>query len=116
MPGEDNLVYVAGHRTTFAAPFSHIDELRRRLPSMLLTRPYDERRLRRHRATGIVAATDLSVPAAARPTSLLALQACHPRFFATQRYIVWARLRGGRDARGASIPLPAWLLGSIRRG
>ena len=25
MPGENRLVYIAGHRTTYLAPFSHID-------------------------------------------------------------------------------------------
>jgi hypothetical protein len=35
-----------------------------------------------------------------RRSELLALQACHPRFFATQRYIVWARLRTVVTARG----------------
>jgi sortase A len=29
MPGEGRLVYIAGHRTTYLAPFSHIDALRR---------------------------------------------------------------------------------------
>ena len=29
MPGENRLVYIAGHRTTYLAPFSHIDRLRR---------------------------------------------------------------------------------------
>ena len=28
MPGEGELVYVAGHRTTYGAPFAHIDRLR----------------------------------------------------------------------------------------
>src|SRR5207237_3602389 len=28
MPGENRLVYIAGHRTTYLAPFSHIDALR----------------------------------------------------------------------------------------
>ena len=28
MPGQDRLVYIAGHRTTYLAPFSHIDAIR----------------------------------------------------------------------------------------
>ena len=28
MPGQGELVYVAGHRTTYLAPFAHIDKLR----------------------------------------------------------------------------------------
>ena len=29
MPGEGELVYIAGHRTTYGAPFSRIDKLRK---------------------------------------------------------------------------------------
>jgi sortase A len=88
MPGEGRLVYIAGHRTTFLAPFSHIDELR---PGdrIDLELPYARfvYRVTRHI---IVPADDLAV---LRPGDheLLALQACHPRFFATHRYIVYAR-------------------------
>src|SRR5205807_438554 len=28
MPGQNRLVYIAGHRTTYLAPFSHIDQIR----------------------------------------------------------------------------------------
>ncbi len=89
MPGEGNLVYIAGHRTTFLAPFSHIDELRRG-DRMTLTMPYGTFV---YSVTGhsIVPADDLLV-LRPRRSELLALQACHPRFFATHRYIVWARL------------------------
>ncbi len=38
----------------------------------------------------IVDASDLSV-LKSRGREQIALQACHPRFFATQRYIVWAK-------------------------
>ena len=89
MPGENRLVYIAGHRTTYLAPFSHIDSIR---PGDLvkLEMPYATfvYRAVRHR---IVAATDLSVLKSPKH-ELLELQACHPRFFATQRYIVYARL------------------------
>lgn len=89
MPGEGNLVYIAGHRTTFAAPFSHIDAMRPG-DTIRLVMPYGTFV---YVATGhsIVAADDLAV-LRPRRRELLALQACHPRFFATQRYIVWARL------------------------
>jgi sortase A len=97
MPGQNRLVYIAGHRTTYLAPFSHIDAIRRgdviRIEMPYATFVY---RAVRHR---IVAANDLSVLCS--PThELLELQACHPRFFATHRYIVYARLatvlpRGG---------------------
>jgi sortase A len=97
MPGQDRLVYIAGHRTTYLAPFSHIDAIQRR-DVIRIEMPYATFV---YRATGhrIVAATDLSVLRSPKH-ELLELQACHPRFFATHRYIVYARLatvlpRGG---------------------
>ncbi len=89
MPGENRLVYIAGHRTTYLAPFSHINDIR---PGdvIRLEMPYASftYRATRHR---IVPATDLSVLRSPRH-EVLELQACHPRFFATHRYIVYARL------------------------
>jgi sortase A len=88
MPGEGRLVYIAGHRTTYLAPFAHIDELRRG-DRITLRLPYATfvYVVTRHI---VVPANDLAV---LRPghRELLALQACHPRFFATHRYIVYGR-------------------------
>jgi sortase A len=89
LPGENRLVYIAGHRTTYLAPFSHIDEIEAgdvvRLEMPYATFVY---RTFTHR---VVAATDLSVLRSPGHEQL-ELQACHPRFFATHRYIVYARL------------------------
>jgi sortase A len=89
MPGENRLVYIAGHRTTYLAPFSHIDRLK---PGDRITLevPYGTfvYSVTHHR---IVKATDLSVLRSPRH-ELLELQACHPRFFASHRYIAYARL------------------------
>ena len=89
MPGENRLVYIAGHRTTYLAPFSHIDRLepgdRVTIEVPYATFVYT---VTHHR---IVKATDLSVLRSPRH-ELLELQACHPRFFATHRYIAYARL------------------------
>lgn len=87
MPGEGRLVYIAGHRTTFLAPFSHIDQLRRG-DAVTIEVPYATVRYRvtRHR---IVQADDLS-PLRSPDHEVLILQACHPRFFATQRYLAYA--------------------------
>jgi len=93
MPGQNRLVYIAGHRTTYLAPFSHIDEVRKgdyiRLEMPYATFIY--------RAVGhrVVVSTDLSVLRSPRHEQL-ELQACHPRFFATHRYIVYATLVGVR--------------------
>jgi sortase A len=88
MPGQRELVYVAGHRTTYSAPFARIDSMRRgdlvtfEVPYATIV----------YRVTGhvIVPATDLA-RLDSRGREELALQACHPRFFASDRYIVYAR-------------------------
>jgi len=97
MPGENRLVYIAGHRTTYLAPFSHIDSMRKR-DRVTVEVPYATFV---YSVTGyrIVPANDLAVLRSPHH-ELLELQACHPRFFATHRYIVYARLvrvepRGG---------------------
>jgi sortase A len=89
MPGQDRLVYIAGHRTTYLAPFSHIDAIRPG-DTVRLQLPYATFVYRAY-AHRIVAASDLSVLRSPRH-ELLELQACHPRFFASHRYIVYARL------------------------
>jgi sortase A len=105
MPGQNRLVYVAGHRTTFLAPFSHIDAIRRGDP-IRLEMPYGTFLYRAVRHV-IVPATDLAVLKSPRH-DVLALQACHPRFFATHRYIVYAHLvavdpRSGRPLSAAVL-------------
>ena len=89
MPGQDRLVYIAGHRTTYLAPFSHIDSIR---PGdvIRLEMPYATFVYRMTRHT-VVPATDMSVLQSPKHEEL-ELQACHPRFFATHRYIVYAKL------------------------
>jgi len=100
MPGEGQLVYIAGHRTTYLAPFSHIDRLK---PGdrVQLSTPYARFE---YRVTGhaIVPATDVG-RLQSRGYEELALQACHPRFFATQRYIVYARLVGVQRIHGIAL-------------
>jgi sortase A len=88
MPGQGELVYIAGHRTTYLAPFAHIDSMRVG-DRVTLKMPYATVV---YAVTGhvIVDAHDLSV-LKSHDREVLALQACHPRFFATQRYIVWAK-------------------------
>jgi sortase A len=97
MPGEGELIYIAGHRTTYLAPFAHIEKLSAG-DFVILEVPYATFRYRifKHR---IVAANDLSV-LRSHHRELVELQACHPRFFATERYIAYGRLvriepRGG---------------------
>jgi sortase A len=87
LPGENRLVYIAGHRTTYAAPFSRIDRLRKG-DRVTIELPYAtvEYRVTGHR---IVPATATEVLRSGR-REVLALQACHPRFFASHRWIAYA--------------------------
>jgi sortase A len=102
MPGEGQLIYIAGHRTTYLAPFAHIERMKVGDPISIEV-PYGTFRYRvfRHR---IVGAHDLAV-LHSRGREIVELQACHPRFFASHRYIVYARLMQ-IDPRGAP-PMPA---------
>jgi sortase A len=89
MPGENELVYVAGHRTTYLAPFAKIDKLKPGDPVTFVL-PYGTFH---YEITGhkIVGASDLAVLRSHHREQLV-LQACHPRFFATHRYLAYARL------------------------
>jgi sortase A len=88
LPGEGQLIYIAGHRTTYLAPFANIDSMRFG-DSVTLELPYATFV---YRVTGhvIVPADDVA-RLKSRGYEQVALQACHPRFFATHRYIVYAR-------------------------
>jgi sortase A len=109
MPGQDRLVYIAGHRTTFLAPFSEINTIE---PGdrIWLKMPYASFVYRAFRHV-IVPADDLAVLRSPRH-ELLALQACHPRFFATHRYIVYARLVDINPRRGRPVQ-PALLAAAL---
>jgi sortase A len=86
LPGEGQLIYIAGHRTTYLAPFAHIDALRPG-DKVTIELPYATfiYEIRGHK---IVTADDLS-RLRSHNREVLALQACHPRFFATHRYIAY---------------------------
>jgi sortase A len=100
LPGQGRLIYIAGHRTTYLAPFAHIDDIRNG-DYMTLQVPYGtfEYRAVRHY---VVPSDDLAV---LRNTGheILRLQACHPRFFATHRYIVDADLVAFTPARSTVL-------------
>lgn len=88
-PGQGRLTYVAGHRTTYGAPFSDIDKLKPGDP-VTFEVPYGTFR---YVVTGhrIVRANQLEV-LQSRGREEIALQACWPRFFASHRYIAYAKL------------------------
>jgi sortase A len=107
MPGEGQLIYIAGHRTTYLAPFAHIERLRSG-DAVTLEVPYATFRYRvfKHR---IVGAHEMSV-LRSHGVEVVELQACHPRFFASQRYIAYARLVRVEPRGGAAFEPPATAL------
>jgi len=91
LPGEHGTTAIAGHRTTYGAPFRHLDALRPgdRIDVRL---PYGAFRYAVE-ATRIVDPGDLSVLRRVRHDRLV-LSACHPLFSAARRIVVLARLVG----------------------
>jgi sortase A len=95
-PGLGKVTAIAGHRTTFGAPFRHIDELVRGNPIRLLM-PYGTFTYRVF-AHEVVPSNDWSI-LHKRGFDTLVLSACHPLYSASHRWIVFARL--------ASVAAPA---------
>lgn len=106
LPGMGQTVAIAGHRTTYLAPFRFVNELRHS-DRIIVTMPYgrftyDVQRLR------IVQPTDVGVIDNVGYDRLV-LSACNPLYSAAQRIIVFARLR-------SMVPLgPARHRGAGRR-
>jgi sortase A len=101
-PGRGGTTAIAGHRTTYLAPFRHIDELR---PGnrIMLDMPY-ARFTYTVIGSAVVPPTDVHAAVDRVGYSRLVLSACTPLFSAAKRLLVFARLRhttpvgGGRQA------------------
>jgi sortase A len=88
LPGDPGTSAIAGHRTTYGAPFRNIDDLGR--GQVIRVDMPDGRFVYRVEQTKIVDDQDLSVldPVGHRR---LMLSACHPLYSAAERVIVFAR-------------------------
>jgi sortase A len=97
LPGERGTALIAGHRTTYGAPFRHIDRLRRG-DRLTLTMPYGTFRYAVE-GTRIVDPADLrALRTVGHPR--LVLSASHPLFSAARRIVVYAAQVGvGQPAR-----------------
>ncbi|HEY2768782.1 MAG TPA: class E sortase [Solirubrobacteraceae bacterium] len=89
-PGLGGTTAIAGHRTTWLAPFRHIDELRRG-DHIQLDMPYAHfiYTVTGHR---VVEPNDVRAATARVGYSRLVLSACTPLFSAAKRILVYARL------------------------
>ena len=90
-PGEGGTVAIAGHRTTYGAPFNEVDKLKRG-DDIELEMPYG-RFIYAVDRIKIVEPTELSVTKRVPGAEQLVLSACHPLYSAAQRIIVFARLK-----------------------
>jgi sortase A len=94
LPGEDGNFAVAGHRTTYGAPFFNLDRLRRN-DEIIVTAPDGEEYtyvVRRQQIVAPGATWVIGPDPLERGRPLLTLTTCHPRFSNAQRLIVFAEL------------------------
>ncbi|MDA0170717.1 class E sortase [Solirubrobacter taibaiensis] len=98
LPGQRGTVGIAGHRTTYGAPFRKIDKVRRG-DDIVVTMPYGRFTYRVER-TRIVKPTDVWVTQRVSYDRLI-LSACHPLYSAAERIVVFARLVRS-EPRGAA--------------
>lgn len=98
LPGERGTVGIAGHRTTYGAPFRKIDKLNRG-DAIRLEMPYGTFTYKVEK-TRIVEPTEVSVKRRVGYERLI-LSACHPLYSAAQRIVVFARLQE-REGRSTS--------------
>lgn len=102
MPGQAGNAAVAGHRTTYGAPFNRVDELEPgdeiRITTVQGRFTYEVRR------TEIVSPSQVEVLAAEywEWDNALTLTSCHPKYSARQRIIIGAELVG----EPVAAPLP----------
>ena len=89
LPGQRGTVAIAGHRTTYGAPFRRLDRLERG-DRIELRMPYG-RFVYRVERTRIVPPTEVSVTNRVAYDRLV-LSACHPLYSAAERIVVFARL------------------------
>ncbi len=97
-PGQGGTVAIAGHRTTYGAPFRDAESVERG-DRMVLEMPYGKI-FYRVQKTEIVDPTDVGVVKYVGYERLV-LSTCHPVYSAAQRLIVFARAVGERLDRGA---------------
>jgi sortase A len=100
LPGLGQTIAIAGHRTTYLAPFRHIDSLSAG-DRIVLTMPYG-------RFTYVVQFRKIVLPTALWVIKnvgyeRLVLSACNPLYSATQRIIVFARLQDVQPLGAAAV-------------
>jgi sortase A len=115
LPGGGDTTAIAGHRTTYLAPFRHIDALRKG-SAIVLDMPYARFTYRVVRKR-VVAPSDVAAVVGDVGHPRLVLSACTPLFSAAKRLLVFAaltrtvpvgaarRVRGGGAVRPILTPI-----------
>jgi sortase A len=93
-PGEGGTVAIAGHRTTYGAPFRTIDKLKAG-QHIVLKMPYAELDYKVEK-TQIVNPDATWITNRVKGAERLVLSACHPLYSASKRIVVFARLVNAR--------------------
>jgi sortase A len=94
-PGEHGTVAIAGHRTTYLAPFRTIDQLKRG-DHIVLAMPYGTFTYSVEK-TQIVSPDAIWITHRVPGEDRLVLSACHPLYSASHRIIAFARLISERE-------------------
>jgi sortase A len=89
MPGQGKTIAIAGHRTTYLAPFRHIDSMKPG-DKITLKMPYGTF-IYSVQKSEIVDPSDVGI-IRDMGYERLVLSACNPLYSASQRYIIYARL------------------------
>lgn len=132
LPGEAGNVAIAGHRSTWASPFRHLDQLREgdhiEIHSPLATHVYavipggeiaDQTRINNDCPPEVpcwVTADNAWSVVDAQREAMLTLTTCHPVGSARQRLILRAKLISSTTKDGNPIPLPAPIDGPLPPG
>jgi sortase A len=101
-PGMAGTTAIAGHRTTYLAPFRHVDLLRKG-NSIMLNMPYADFT---YTVIGkrVVAPTNVGAAVGNVGYSRLVLSACTPLFSAAKRLLIYARLTRTVPVGAARVP------------
>ncbi len=105
LPGQLGNSAIAGHRTTYGAPFFRVDELQANDPIIVTT--LTGRYVYAVNEVFIIGAEDYgsAIPTVDRTTATLTLISCHPRYTAQQRIVVTATLVLTESAPPAAAPV-----------
>lgn len=104
LPGQLGNAAIAGHRTTYGAPFGDLDELVEGDAIIVETLAGSFRYLVE---TSIVVSPDQTEVLDPTPTAHLTLTTCHPRFSARQRLVVRAALDTTPSTGATIVASPA---------